>query len=222
MQQSPLTFGWKLPLFLIVITAEIYYMFKYSANYGVFNLLALTLGSIVLGFILMRWEGSICWRRILYMQQKNISPIEEMRDGVLILFAGMLMIIPGIITDVLGLLLFLPPVRWVVRKLFLQNLYFEIPENMDSQFRMYSFTMSNQTNDNQNGSYSNPEDDSPDYSSETYEESLNRNQDIHIIDVKATDPKESSNAIESESKEENKDKAEKSNENAQESDAQAE
>ncbi len=214
MQQSPKTFGWKWPVFLIVITAELYYMFQYSANYGVLNLLALTLGSIILGVVLMRWEGAVCWNRILYMQQHNISTTDEMRDGVLILFAGILMIIPGIITDVLGLLLFLPPIRWVVRKLFLRNLYFEIPEKMDSQFRMYSFTMSNQSNDNQNNSYNNEDDSSEDYS-ESYQEQYNRNSDVQIIDVKATDPKDSSRVIESEEKEENKDNFENRNGSAQ-------
>lgn len=203
MQRSPLIFGWKWPVFLIVITAELYYMFQYSASYGVLNLLALTLGSIILGVILMRWEGSICWKRILYMQQNNIPTTDEMRDGVLILFAGMLMIIPGIITDALGLLLFLPPIRWVVRKLFLRNLYFEIPAGMESQFRMYSFTRSNQSNDNQNNSYNN-EDGSSENFSETCQEPFDRNSDVQIIDVKATDPKESSSVLESEDKEENK------------------
>ena len=107
MQQSPKTFGWKWQLaFFIVIFVEVYYMFQYSSTYGVMSLLALILGSIVLGIILMRWEGAICWARILYLNQHGMPTTDEMRDGVLILFAGILMIIPGLITDVLGLLLF--------------------------------------------------------------------------------------------------------------------
>ena len=85
---------------------------------------------------------------------------------------------------------------------------------MDSQFRMYSFTMSNQSNDNQNNSYNNEDDSSEDYS-ESYQEQYNRNSDVQIIDVKATDPKDSSRVIESEEKEDNKDNFEHRNGSAQ-------
>lgn len=212
MQQSqPSFFSWKWQLaFFIVVFVEVYYMFQYSSTYGVMSLLALILGSIVFGIILMRWEGAICWARILFLQQHNMSTTDEMRDGVLILFAGIMMVIPGLITDVLGLLLFLPPIRWVVRKLFLQNLYFEIPKGMESQFRMYSFTTSNQSNDNENNSYSN-EDSSPEDYSDTYQEPFNRNPDIQIIDVEATAPNKSSGTIESEKKEDAKENTENQN-----------
>lgn len=187
MQQSPpKTFGWKWPVFLIVITAEIIYMFQYASRYGSLSLIALILGSIVLGVILMRWEGSICWRRILYMQQHNQPATDEMRDGVLILFAGILMIIPGLVTDVIGLFLFLPPIRWIVRKLCLRNLYFEIPPGMESQFQ--AFTYSNQ-------SFKDIQDDSSEESqSDQYDdedrEPLDKKSNVQIIDVEATDPQE--------------------------------
>ena len=180
MQQSPKTFGWKWQLaFFIVVFVEVYYMFQYSSTYGVMSLLALILGSIVLGIILMRWEGSICWARILYLNQRNMPTTDEMRNGVLILFAGILMIIPGLITDVLGLLLFLPPIRWVVRKLFLRNLYFEMPAGMETNFRMYSFL--NETQRAEQGSSSDQ------FQSDEFEcdnrQSFDNNQDVQIIDV---------------------------------------
>lgn len=197
MQQSQSGFlGWKWRLaFLIVIFVEVYYMFQYSSTYGVLSLAALILLSIVVGMILMRWEGAICWARINYLQLHNMPTTDEMRDGVLILFAGILMIIPGLITDVIGLFLFLPPVRWIVRKLFLQNLYFDIPEGMDSQFRMYSFTTSKRSNDYQNDSYSN-EDSSPEDYSESDQKPFNQNPDVQIIDVKATVPQKSPKELE--------------------------
>lgn len=190
MQKSPLSFiGWKWPLFLIVIAVELYYMFQYSNSYGVLSLIGLILTSIILGIILMRWEGSICWQRILYMERNNIPTTNEMRDGILILFAGILMIIPGIITSALGLFLFMPPIRWLVRTLFLRNLYFEMPAGMESQFQMYVFSSSHK--DKQNNSSDNSEDVSPEEFTDSYNNSFNQNQDVQIIDVKATNPKES-------------------------------
>ena len=215
MQQSPKTFGWKWQLaFFIVVFVEVYYMFQYSSTYGVLSLLALILGSIVFGIILMRWEGSICWARILYLNQRNMPATDEMRDGVLILFAGILMIIPGLITDVLGLLLFLPPIRWIVRKLFLRNLYFEVPAGMESQFRMYSFHSNSQRAEQDNSS-------EPFQSNEFENENrspFDSAQDVQIIDVKATEPQESSSVLENQKKEEDRaeqdTKSEKQDDNA--------
>ncbi|MBR0238865.1 MAG: FxsA family protein [Thermoguttaceae bacterium] len=192
MQNSPLKyFGWKWPLFLIVIALELYYMFQYANTYGALSLIALILTSIVLGIILMRWEGSICWKRILYMERNNMPTTNEMRDGVLILFAGILMIIPGIITSAIGLLLFMPPIRWVVSWLFLRNLYFEIPEGMGSQFQMFSFSTSNAPQNNPSDASNNSEDVSQDDYSDSFNDAYHQNPDVQIIDVKATDPNES-------------------------------
>ena len=75
MQQSPFRFfGWKW-LFLIVIIVELYYMYNFTEAYGFFSLMALILGSMVLGVILMRWEGAICWARIMYLEQRKLPTI---------------------------------------------------------------------------------------------------------------------------------------------------
>lgn len=210
MQNSPLKYiGWKWPLFLIVIAVELYSMFEYANSYGSLSLIALILTSIVLGIILMRWEGSICWQRILYMKQNDMSTTNEMQDGVLILFAGILMIIPGIITSALGLLLFLPPIRWIVRTLFLRNLYFELPTGMESQFHMFGFSTSNQPQNKPYDSFDDSENVSQDDYSDSFNNPYHQNSDVQIIDVKATDPKESSpnstneNLIENQSDSEN-------------------
>lgn len=192
MPKSPLKYiGWKWPLFLIVITLELYSMFQYANSYGALSLIALILTSIILGIILMRWEGAICWQRILYMERNNMPTINEMRDGVLILFAGILMIIPGIITSALGLLLFMPPIRWIVRALFLRDMYFEIPTGMDSQFHMFGYMASNVDKNRPNDFSNNSENFSQDDYSDSFNDDFHQNPEIQIIDVKATDPNES-------------------------------
>lgn len=175
-------------------------MYNFTEAYGFFSLMALILGSMVLGVILMRWEVAICWARIMYLEQRKLPTIEEMRDGVLILFAGMMMIIPGIITDVLGLLLFLPPIRWVVRKLFLRNLYFEAPQGMGTHFQMYTFMTSNAPRGAQNYSNDGQDDDPEGF---PREDANNSDKDVQIIDVVATDPNKKTNVIEDEKKEKN-------------------
>jgi UPF0716 protein FxsA len=48
------------------------------------------------------------------------APGRELIDGVLVLCAGALLVVPGFITDCLGILLLLPPVRLAVRGLVLR------------------------------------------------------------------------------------------------------
>ena len=49
-------------------------------------------------------------------------PGRELVDGVLILFAGALLLTPGFVTDAVGLLLLLPPIRAAIRLVALRAL----------------------------------------------------------------------------------------------------
>jgi UPF0716 protein FxsA len=74
----------------------------------------LVLSSVVGGWLMKR-EGLGVLRRMQAAINAGRVPGKEIADGALILFGGALMVAPGFITDVLGMLLLLPPVRAVVR-----------------------------------------------------------------------------------------------------------
>jgi UPF0716 protein FxsA len=63
----------------------------------------------------MKREGLNTWRRAQRQVDAGVVPGRELVDGALILLAGALLLAPGFITDALGLLLLLPPVRAAVR-----------------------------------------------------------------------------------------------------------
>jgi len=50
---------------------------------------------------------------VIYHQPQGMSflPADEMLDGLFLLLAGILMVFPGFVSDVFGVLLLLPPVR---------------------------------------------------------------------------------------------------------------
>jgi UPF0716 protein FxsA len=48
-------------------------------------------------------------------------PAREVADGALIIFGGALLLTPGFITDIFGLLFLLPPTRALIRRLFLRQ-----------------------------------------------------------------------------------------------------
>ncbi|HEV3402312.1 MAG TPA: FxsA family protein, partial [Acidimicrobiales bacterium] len=67
------------------------------------------------GAWLVKREGLGVLRRFRRQLDAGAIPGRELADGVLILFAGALLLTPGFLTDCVGLLLLLPPVRAVIR-----------------------------------------------------------------------------------------------------------
>src|SRR5437660_413271 len=68
------------------------------------------------GFWLVKREGLGTWRRAQAQLRAGEVPAGEAVDGALIAGAGLLLIVPGFVTDVVGLLLLLPPLRWPARR----------------------------------------------------------------------------------------------------------
>jgi UPF0716 protein FxsA len=69
----------------------------------------------------MRSQGRATWRRFNEALQGGRVPATEVLDGGLVIFGGALLLSPGFITDLLGLLLLLPPTRAVVRRLLVRR-----------------------------------------------------------------------------------------------------
>jgi len=69
----------------------------------------------ILGAILVRWEGRRCLDLVRTRVSQGEVPGEVLLDGLLIVVAGVLLISPGVLTDVAGLALLLRPVRRFVR-----------------------------------------------------------------------------------------------------------
>jgi UPF0716 protein FxsA len=69
----------------------------------------------LLGLLLVRAEGRHTVRKIQRKLAAGEPPTDELLDGALLLVAGALMLTPGLITDLLGLLLVLPPSRYPIR-----------------------------------------------------------------------------------------------------------
>lgn len=78
---------------------------------GVLATLALVIAAAILGAALLRIQGFGVMSRIRREVEAGRDPSGEVAKGVMVLVAGILLLIPGFFTDILGLLLFLPPVR---------------------------------------------------------------------------------------------------------------
>ncbi len=76
---------------------------------------AIVVLTALLGLLLVRAEGRHTVRKIQRKLARGDPPTDELLDGAFLLVAGALMLTPGLVTDLLGLLLVLPPTRYPIR-----------------------------------------------------------------------------------------------------------
>src|SRR3954452_3282084 len=104
-------------VFIVVPIAELYVLIQIGQAIGVLPTIALLILDSVLGAALMRAQGRAAWMRFNAALAEGRVPGREVMDGALVIFGGALLLTPGFLSDVLGLILLLPPTRAVVRKL---------------------------------------------------------------------------------------------------------
>ena len=80
------------------------------------RLLLLLLDAIV-GSWLLKHEGRAAWRRFNQALAEKRVPAAEVADGFLVILGGALLIAPGFITDIFGILFLIPPTRALARKI---------------------------------------------------------------------------------------------------------
>jgi len=113
-----------LPLLLLLIlvpVAELYVIVQVAQAIGALQTVGLLVLSSILGGVLLRSQGRLAWRRFRAALGAGRMPAAEVVDGSLVVFGASLLIVPGFIGDVFGLLLLLPPTRVVVRKALLSG-----------------------------------------------------------------------------------------------------
>ena len=107
-----------LVIFIAVPLAELYVILKVADDVLGWPLtLALLAADSLLGSWLLRSQGRAVWRRFNEVVRAGRVPHNEVIDGVLVIFGGAFLITPGFITDVIGLVLLVPPTRRVVRRI---------------------------------------------------------------------------------------------------------
>jgi UPF0716 protein FxsA len=104
-------------LFIAVPLVELYVILQVGDAIGAVWTVLLLAADSVLGSLLLRSQGRVVWRRFNEALAAGRMPHKEVQDGVLVIFGGAFLITPGFITDVIGLLLLVPPTRAVIRRL---------------------------------------------------------------------------------------------------------
>jgi len=109
-------------LFLVVPLVELYVLIQVGSEIGALPTILLTLFTAIFGAGLMRHQGISTLQKAQTNMAQGQVPAVEMFEGVLIFVGGVLLLVPGLITDALGFLLLLPFFRqWLAVKLILQR-----------------------------------------------------------------------------------------------------
>ena len=104
-------------LFTVLPILELVVIIKVGQMFGVLNTVILVLAIAVVGGYLSRLQGFLILQKIQNNLQRGILPTSEMLDGLLVFCAGILLLMPGFISDIFGLILLFPTTRWLVKKL---------------------------------------------------------------------------------------------------------
>ena len=101
--------------FIVVPLVEIWVILQVGDLIGLLPTVAILLTVSVVGAWLVKREGRAAWGRFRQSLGKRL-PAVEVVDGALVLIGGTLLLTPGFVTDVAGLLLVVPPTRAVVNR----------------------------------------------------------------------------------------------------------
>jgi UPF0716 protein FxsA len=101
-------------LFIVIPIIEIAILVKIGTLIGFWPTMLIVIATGILGATLARIQGFLVLNRIRTELQMGRMPAEELIDGLLILVGGILLLTPGLLTDLIG---FLMLIQWS-RKLF--------------------------------------------------------------------------------------------------------
>lgn len=116
-------------LFLVVPFLELFVAIKVAHVIGGVPTVASLVVVSAVGAALVKRAGLDVWRRARAQLDERRMPGRELVDGALILLAAALLVMPGFVTDLLGLALLVPPVRTGILKVAIRFLETRIAES---------------------------------------------------------------------------------------------
>lgn len=113
--QAPIMRSMLIPLVILGLPlAEIAGFVIVGREIGLAMTLLLVLLSATAGVVLLRVQGFAVIRRVQEATRTGSDPGREVLGGALMFVAALLLMVPGFISDIFGLLLFVPPVRQAI------------------------------------------------------------------------------------------------------------
>lgn len=98
-------------LFIGAPLIELYFLIQVGSVIGALPTIALSILTALIGGWLVRLQGITVLMRVREMLDRGETPALEVIDGAVLLICGFALLLPGFVTDAIGFLLLIPPVR---------------------------------------------------------------------------------------------------------------
>jgi UPF0716 protein FxsA len=112
--------SWLAPLLIVLFIAlpivEVWLLVQVGQSIGVLPTILILVAEALLGGWLMQHEGSRAWSALNAAFASGKMPTGELADAALVLVGGLLLMLPGFVTDVFGLVFLLPFTRPYARR----------------------------------------------------------------------------------------------------------
>lgn len=102
--------------FILVALLELYLLVKVGTYIGAGAVVAIVIVTAIAGIFLAKWQGLAVFRKMREEVSQGRFPAGSILDGVMILGGGVLLLLPGLLADLLGLLALFPGTRYLVKK----------------------------------------------------------------------------------------------------------
>jgi len=106
-------------LFITVPLIELAILVYLGTIIGALYTVLIVVATGIIGAIMARNQGLATISKIRSNIERGIIPANELFNGALILAGGLLLLTPGIITDIVGFALLVPQTRRIIRRLFI-------------------------------------------------------------------------------------------------------
>lgn len=103
-----------LAIFVAIPIIEIAVFIQAGALIGLWPTIGVVILTAIIGTSLMRAQGLQTLAKAQSQMDQGEMPIGAMFDGICILIAGVLLLTPGFVTDTMGFLLLVPPLRQLI------------------------------------------------------------------------------------------------------------
>ena len=118
-------------LFITVPLIEVLILIKLGSLFGFWPTIFLVIGTGILGAYLAKLHGLTIWYNIQQDLQAGVMPADKLVDGLLILIGGIVLLTPGLLTDILGFMLLIPVTRNYFKR-FAKSKFKNMSENQTS------------------------------------------------------------------------------------------
>ncbi len=112
---------WKYVIFIGIPVAEIFVLAQVSDVIGVLPTILLVIVTGIVGARMVVAQGRLVWRSFKLRLATGEVPDTEVAHGAMLIFAGAVLLTPGILTDAVGLALLVPSIREFLRVRFMKT-----------------------------------------------------------------------------------------------------